>query len=282
MVSIGPFPIQLAVLLLALAIAVAVGWKTGRAPDPPVKVTPVLIDMLFVGLVAARIGFVLQWLPEYLADPWSIIRLGDGGFSLWAGTFAGLAFGAWQARRAKPLRRPLAMAAGAGLGSWALLAGALVLMQASALKLPTTDLAMLDRDTPVSLAAMSGQPMVVNLWATWCPPCRREMPVLAAAQERRPDVTFAFVNQGESEGDIRAYLDGDSLRLRNVLLDPFSATSQEAGARGLPATLFFDADGRLVDTHMGELSEATLTHALQRFGPAPTPQPVPDPSKETD
>src|SRR3546814_15481781 len=67
------------------------------------------------------------------------------------------------------------------------------------------------------------------------------------------------------------------LQLSNVLLDPFSSVSQEAGSRGLPTTLFFDADGRLVDTHMGELSEATLTQKLHRFGPAPplTPNPVP-------
>jgi thiol:disulfide interchange protein DsbG len=143
----------------------------------------------------------------------------------------------------------------AGLASWAVLGGSLALMQQSTLKLPATELATLDRGT-TSLSAMSGKPMVVNLWATWCPPCRREMPVLADAQARRGDVTFAFVNQGEPENVIREYLRGEDMQLRNVLLDLFSSVSQEAGSRGLPTTLFFDADGRLVDTHMGELSEA--------------------------
>lgn len=281
MISIGPFPTQLMVLLLALGVAVAVGWQIARAAgEPRIKVAPTLLDMLFVGLVAARIGFVLQWLPEYLADPWAIIRISDGGFSLWTGTLAGLAFGAWRARKSKPLRRPLALAAVAGLSSWVLLAGALVLMQASALKLPTSELATLDSGTPVSLAQMSGQPMVVNLWATWCPPCRREMPVLAAAQNARSDVTFVLVNQGESEAEVRAYLESEGLQLRNVLLDPFSTTLREAGSRGLPTTLYFDAEGRLVDTHLGELSEATLSRSLQRFGPPPASHPDPDPSAE--
>lgn len=267
MVSLGPFPMSLVVLLVAFAIAVAVGWKVARVPgQPPLKVMPTILDMVFVGVAAARLGFVLQWLPEYLDDPWAIIRIGDGGFSLWAGVLAGLAFGTWRARNAKPLRRPLAMGALAGLASWAVLGGSLALMQQSTLKLPATELATLDRGT-TSLSAMSGKPMVVNLWATWCPPCRREMPVLADAQARRGDVTFAFVNQGEPENVIRDYLRGEDMQLRNVLLDLFSSVSQEAGSRGLPTTLFFDADGRLVDTHMGELSEATLTEKLQRFAP---------------
>lgn len=282
MVSLGPFPMSLVVLLVAFAIAVAVGWKVARAPgQPPLKVMPTIVDMVFVGVVAARLGFVLQWLPEYLDDPWAIIRIGDGGFSVWAGVFAGLAFGAWRARNAKPLRRPLAMGVLAGLASWAVLGGSLALMQQSTLKLPETELATLDRGT-MSLSAMSGKPMVVNLWATWCPPCRREMPVLADAQARRGDVTFAFVNQGEPENVIRDYLRGEDMQLRNVLLDLFSSVSQEAGSRGLPTTLFFGADGRLVDTHMGELSEATLTQKLQRFGPTPSLNPNPVPSREVN
>src|SRR3546814_8715204 len=181
---------------------------------------PTILDMVFVGVVAARLGFVLQWLPEYLADPWAIIRIGDGGFSLWAGVLAGLAFGTWRARKVKALRRPLAMGVLAGLASWAVLGGSLALMQQSTLKLPATELATLDRGT-TSLSAMSGKPMVVNLWATWCPPCRREMPVLADAQARRSDVTFAFVYQGESENVIRAYLPVQDMQVRKVLPTPF-------------------------------------------------------------
>lgn len=282
MISLGPFPLSLVVLLLAFAIAVAVAWNVARLPaQASIKVMPTLLDMLFVGVIAARVGFVLQWLPEYLTDPWSIIRIGDGGFSVWAGVLAGLAFGTWRARKLKPLRRPLALGVLAGLVSWAALGGALALMQQSTLKLPTTELATLDRRT-TRLSAISGKPMVVNLWATWCPPCRREMPVLAQAQARRGDVTFAFVNQGEPETVIRDYLRGEDIQLQNVLLDLFSSVSQQSGSRGLPTTLFFNAQGRLVDTHMGELSEASLSRKLQQFGLAPSLKPDPSQTKKVN
>src|SRR3546814_1959395 len=70
------------------------------------------------------------------------------------------------------------------------------------------------------------------------------------------------------------------LQLSNVLLDPFSSVMQESGSRGLPTTLFFDADGRLVDTHMGELSNASLAVKLRRFGAAPSSSPPTLPTKE--
>ena len=118
---------------------------------------------------------------------------------------------------------------------------------------------------PVSLHALGGQPMVVNLWATWCPPCRREMPTLQQAQQDNPAVTFVFANQGEAAETITAYLQQQPLQLDNVLVDSFSALSEAVGSRGLPTTLFFDAEGRLLDSHVGELSAASLAARMQRF-----------------
>ena len=274
MISLGPFPMTLAVLLVALATGalVARAMVKPEAGQPRVKPLATILDMLMVGVVVARLAFVLVWLPEYLAEPWSILRIGDGGFALWAGIPAGLVFGAWRVRNTPALRRPLAFGAAAGLASWALLGGALLMLQQAAVKLPTTELGTLDGGS-VQLSTMAGKPMVLNLWATWCPPCRREMPVLARAQVQRSDVNFVFANQGESASEVRAYLGESQLQLDNVLLDPFSNVMREAGSRGLPTTLFFDAQGRLVDTHMGELTEAGLAVKLQRFEPAPRAAP---------
>jgi thiol-disulfide isomerase/thioredoxin len=114
---------------------------------------------------------------------------------------------------------------------------------------------------PVSLPRLvEGRPAVVNLWATWCPPCREEMPMLAAAQEREADrMRFVFADQGESPQAVRRYLDDEILTpLEHVLLDAGSALRRKAGARGLPTTLFFDASGRLVDRHVGPLSRDEL------------------------
>lgn len=272
MTSLGPFPMPMVLMLIALAIAVAVARLFARKAAPPrVAAAGTFIDMLFVGLLLGRLAFVVQWWPQYAADPWAVIRPGDGGYVLWVAIPAGLAFGAWRAYRRPELRRPLAWGAGAGLASWALLVGALALMQRTAVQLPDAKLARLEGGT-VRLPGFTGRPLVVNLWATWCPPCRREMPVLAEAQAQRQGIDFVFANQGEGAQDIRDYLNSGSMTLRNVLLDPASRVSQATGARGLPTTLFFDAQGRLVDVHMGELTRAGLAQKLQRFG---AEQPVP-------
>lgn len=269
MVGIGPVPMPVVLMLLALFAAAVVGRLAARrgAGKPRIAVAGTFLDMLLVGLLVGRVVFVLQWLPLYAADPWSVLRPGDGGYAVWAAVPAGLAFGAWRAWRRPELRRPLSWGAASGLAVWAFLAGALALVQRSSVHLPETVLTRPEGGT-VRLADMAGRPLVVNLWATWCPPCRREMPVLAQAQAEHPSVAFVFANQGEDARVIREYLRKSGLALDNVLLDPFSGVSEATGARGLPTTLFFDADGRLVDVHMGELTRAGLARKLQRFGPA--------------
>ena len=111
----------------------------------------------------------------------------------------------------------------------------------------------------------SGQPMVVNLWASWCPPCVREMPVLEQAQKDHPDITFVFVNQGEHPDAIRRFLNKQGLLLDNVLTDLNGNMGRITGSPAMPTTLFYDAQGRQLDSHLGELSSASLAHSLKRF-----------------
>ncbi|TXK64329.1 TlpA disulfide reductase family protein [Alkalisalibacterium limincola] len=265
MISAGPLPLVLFIVLAAAAIAVAVGARLARGlvPRPWSEVASHVTDALLVGLVAARVGFVLLWWQSYLEAPWSILRIGDGGFIPWVGIVAGLALAFWRLRAKPVLRKPVLIGFMAGIAAWALLAGTVLMLQRSMVQMPEAELSLLDH-TPVQLHEYTGRPMVVNLWATWCPPCRREMPVLAAAQHRFPGVNFVLVNQGESPIEVLNYLEQSGLSFENMLLDPYSRVMQEVGARGLPTTLFFHADGRLADTHMGELTEAALAHTLQQ------------------
>ena len=105
--------------------------------------------------------------------------------------------------------------------------------------------------------------MVVSLWASWCGPCRVELPVLAAAQRAHPDVAFVFVNQGEAPDVARAFLDAQGLSLDTVWLDPGSRLGPSMGSRGLPTTLFVDARGRVRHVHLGVINEAGLTARLR-------------------
>ncbi|MEO6742970.1 MAG: TlpA disulfide reductase family protein [Caldimonas sp.] len=121
---------------------------------------------------------------------------------------------------------------------------------------------------PAGLAARAaGRPLVVNLWATWCGPCRHEMPLLAEAQRKRSDIAFAFANQGEDAATAQRYLADGGLALDHVLLDPGKAIGAAIGSRALPITLFYAADGRLIDTHVGALTAGSLEAALRRIAP---------------
>jgi thiol-disulfide isomerase/thioredoxin len=129
---------------------------------------------------------------------------------------------------------------------------------------PALEVRRLD-NTTFPLSAFVGRPLVINLWATWCPPCRREMPVLQAAQRTHPAINFVFVNQGESEATVQSYLDTNGLQMSNIVLDPAKQVSARTGSSGYPTTLFYDAKGRLYKRHMGELSQATLTEMIDGF-----------------
>lgn len=269
-VQIGPLalPAGLVLLFLALCAAYGVAWWLRRHRQLP-DAGPLVSDMLIAGLLAARLAFVLRWHEQYLSAPWSTLNIRDGGFMAPAGIAGALAIAAWRCRRPAmaAMRRPLAASAAAGALAWGVLSAGLGLAYDKPTALPAVALQTLD-GTFTSLAALAGgKPMVVNLWASWCPPCRREMPVLAAAQQARADVVVVYANQREDAAAIDAFLAPSGLALRNVVLDGEAALGKAAGSSALPTTLFYDAQGRLVDTHLGELSDASLASKLQKIAP---------------
>lgn len=265
-VNLGPFAVQVSHLLVlaALLVATGVGNLVGRRNQ--IGIGNSLIDMLWAGLLAARLAFVAVWFDLYLDAPWSMLDIRDGGFTPWAGLLAASGVALWRGWRRPPLRQPLLWGVAAGLLAWGALFGVMTALdKASKPGLPTVALTTL-AGVPTDLAAMAmGKPMVVNLWATWCPPCRREMPVLAAAQHQTTQVTFVFANQGEGGTAVQRYLGAGQLNLANVLLDPNTALGRAIGSSALPTTLFYDASGQLVDTHLGELSAASLASKLNRL-----------------
>ncbi|KAF0865567.1 TlpA disulfide reductase family protein [Pseudomonas sp. LD120] len=264
--TIGTFAIALNHLLLisALALATLVGWRVAkRGGDNPESV---LFSLFLIGMLAARASFVIAYWKYYRHDLWMIIDLRDGGFLAWPGVLvmllAALVWG-WQ----RPtLRRPLGAGVGCGLAFWLLATLSLTLYDQGT-RLPEVALRNTNGDT-VQLTDYQGGPLVINLWATWCPPCRREMPVLEDAQKQHPNLTFLFVNQAESMQSVATYLATQGLNLNNVLFDGGGRLGQAVGSMALPTTLFYSADGRLLGSHLGELSEASLARALENFDDA--------------
>ena len=150
--------------------------------------------------------------------------------------------------------------------------GLLMQQRAAPAGYPEVALVALKDGQPATLAqAARGRPVVVNLWASWCGPCRVEMPDLADAQRRHPDIGFLFVNQGESAEKVQAFLTRSGLALDEVWLDQGSRLGQAIRSPGLPTTVFLDAQGRQVDAHFGVLSAASLqtrVEALRRAVPS--------------
>lgn len=268
--QVGPLalPYPLLVTMAAVAFGWFVGKRLGRSAGADAE--PLLFRMLLIGLVAARLAFVWQWRAPYFADPLTILDIRDGGWDAAAGVAAAFLYGLYRVRRRGALRKPVVAAALTTGTIWALGMFVITMGSHDAVPLPQLSLSSMEGH-PVSLAGFAGKPTVINLWATWCPPCQREMPVLQRAQAANADVNFVFVNQGETPSTIRSYMDRRTLTLRNVLVDAQLQVGSAFGQRALPTTLFFDARGQLVGTRIGELSEATLTQRLSELRATTTP-----------
>ena len=206
-------------------------------------------------LLTARAGYVIQHWEVFSAHPVDILKLWQGGISAGAG-FAGLAAIAALA----VLRQPRAVAPLLGAALAGGLASQMVLQMPrddDRPRLPATAYATL-QGAPVRLDDRSGQPLVLNLWASWCPPCRREMPMMMEVAETLKGAEMIFANQGETQAQVAGFLDTLNLGAGPVSLDPTSSLMRRFEALGLPATLFFDASGTLTDMHFGEISRAEL------------------------
>lgn len=116
---------------------------------------------------------------------------------------------------------------------------------------PAYDLAPLGVGEPVTGAAMSGRPYVINMFASWCTPCRAEHPHLMAL--RAGGVELVGVAYKDLPEDAAAFLDELGNPYRAVGLDPEGRLGLQLGVIGMPETFVIGADGRILAVHRGPL-----------------------------
>jgi thiol-disulfide isomerase/thioredoxin len=119
----------------------------------------------------------------------------------------------------------------------------------------------------MSLVDLRGQVVLINFWATWCGPCKLEMP---AIQARYNDGGFAVlaVDFDEPADRVQAFVNDLDLSF-SILLDPGGVVQELYRVRGYPTTFFVDADGIIRVLHIGEMSEEILDQYLAQMGVRP-------------
>lgn len=120
-----------------------------------------------------------------------------------------------------------------------------------------------DRGAPVSLDAYRGRVVLMNLWASWCPPCRAEMPDLQRLQTAyaRTGIAIVGVNEGESVQRARAFADSLAIRFP-IWIDANQQYGRTYAALGLPTTVILDRRGVVIRGFDGPLTFAQMESAV--------------------
>lgn len=114
-----------------------------------------------------------------------------------------------------------------------------------------------------------GEPIVLNIWASWCEPCQREMPLFAEAMAEYDDVQFVMLNATGSNGietkeSADAFMASEGLDFP-VVYDYRRLSQLNLGVTMLPTTLFIDAQGEIVYTQIGEVVDGQLQELIETY-----------------
>ncbi len=116
----------------------------------------------------------------------------------------------------------------------------------------------------VSLAAFTGKPVVLQIWASWCPGCNEEAPALAKVIAARTDVHFVGLNYRDNSNDAKGFFTKYGLSFPNIA-DESGATAIRLGLQGTPTTVFLDVQHREVGRIVGATDQAGLEQAITQL-----------------
>lgn len=257
-VQIGPLALATDRLLAVVLILVFVTVMDRIAARAGADATRASGLALVAGVIVARLAYVQENFSAYAQDWWSALAFWQGGFNAAAGLLAAAAVIAWRMRPRAAMLQGLLLLGLVG-AAWY---GTSALIRPAPQPMPA--LPALERldGGEVLPGSLNGKPYVINLWATWCPPCRRELPMLAEVAATS-DVPILLVNQGEDADTVLRYLAIKKVSPANIVLDRKSGLSAMLESQALPATLFVDREGRIVEFHIGELSRAALLTGIE-------------------
>lgn len=261
-ISVGPLslPTPVLLLLVSVALGLAVARLVGRGQTQ--SATDALLLILFGALLFGRIIFVLRFADSY-HSLWQMLDVRDRGIDPGATVMAALVLSAVQFRRYAKLKK--AMLSGVLSTALCFAIGSFWLHSQQQYQVLADITLQSVSGYPVALPDLAqGKPAVINIWASWCPPCHREMPHLLEAEQQHPDVRFMLINLQENRSTVQQYLRQHQLHFSHVLLDTRGDVATYYGAQGVPATLFFSADGTLSSAHFGEVSKAILQQGITK------------------
>lgn len=266
MVQLGPLAMAADRAVAVLFIWAFVGMAALLSARTGANVSKAAWLAIAFGIAAARIAYILENLPSFMIEPWTMLALWQGGFSPWVGVPA-----AAMTIIAIIGRRRTTGVLVATLAALSLAYGTLAATLAPVPKPLPRGVVLTQIDgQQFRLDELRGRAFVLNLWATWCPPCRREMPMLIDVA-RSSTVPIVLVNQGEAAEQVRTFLNVNRMSDESVALDTSQQVAAATGAVAYPTTIFVNAEGKIVSVQAGEISRAALTAAIRDLEQA-TPQ----------
>jgi thiol-disulfide isomerase/thioredoxin len=114
------------------------------------------------------------------------------------------------------------------------------------------------------LSSYRGRVVVVNFWATWCPPCKQEMPILQRVAASEPDVIVLEVDLMEPGDRARNFLDSLGLDRLQPVFDNDGATTRRYGVLSLPSTFFIDKDGVIRHLELTQMTEQRMRTGISK------------------